>query len=629
MDWLPAPTHFREELRALQSTPSGAARLEKVAELSRYRLTYLETIQLDRAIREIAVDDKTIFQRVRLAILASSTTDHLVPGIRVAALRLRMIIDSHLGAYGQYRQELIDNSSPLYDFKPQVILFSISAREAVASVPIRATKIEADRILTGVIDDLKVLWRLARERLNASVIQQTFLNVAPPVFGNFERLVPGAPARLIDRLNQMLLEAAETEGIALLDIAMAAARDGIDSWFDTSRWLQAKMEISPAAMQRYGEQLARILGAQRGLSKKCLILDLDNTLWGGVIGDDGVDGITLGEGSPSGEAYLAIQRYAKALLQRGIVLAVCSKNDAKIAEEAFTNHPEMILKRPDIACFMANWNPKTENIRLIAEQLNLGLDSMVFVDDNPAERAAIRQELPMVSVPELPSDPAHYVRCISEAGFFEAIAFTADDQQRAEQYSANAIRESTRQSSGNLDDFLAGLQMTAVFGPVQDVDHSRVTQLINKTNQFNTTTRRYSAEEVAAFCNDPACVVLQFRLADRFGDNGLVSVMILRPHEDDASVLNIDTWVMSCRVFGRELEFEAINIAVEAAAARRVRALIADYIPTPKNRVIKNLYSSLGFTALTAPNPAERATRWCLELERYQVRQTHIVRRPQ
>ena len=449
--------------------------------------------------------------------------------------------------------------------------------------------------------------------------------MSEPLFGGYDRMVPGAPATVVARLNDQVCEAAARDGALILDVARASQRDGIDAWFDVGRWLQGKLEIAPQAAPLYGDLAARILAAQRGLSKKCLVLDLDNTLWGGVIGDDGLDGIVLGEGSAAGEAHLALQRYAKQLKERGVILAVCSKNDVKIAEAAFRDHPEMALRRSDFAAFQANWDDKAQNLKAIAKQLNIGLDSLVFVDDNPIERARVRQSLPMVAVPEMPEDPALYVRCLAEAGYFEAVAFTAEDRVRAEAYAANAEREALLGSAESMDDFLRGLNMTAVYGPFTAVDHARIVQLINKTNQFNTTTRRYAGDEITRIMEDPDAMTLQFRLLDRVGDNGLVSTMILRPTEDDDEALEIENWVMSCRVFGRELEFEAMNIAVEAAKERGVRTLVADYIPTPKNDVISKLYPSLGFTEVERPAPANGAKRWALDLADYVTRDTHIV----
>ncbi len=628
MLWLPPAENFRTELQAARSVANGLERLNRLATLAQHRLSYLDTLALNKALGNPGDEDRSAMPSMRLALLASTTVDHLVPGIRVGALRRGLLVDCHTGAYGQYRQELLQPASDLYPFNPHTVLLSISAREAIASIPLGATRAEADEALNRTIREIRELWSAARQRLNAAVIQQTFLNVSESLFGSHDRKVWGAPSRLIDRLNELLVEAAQSDSVALLDVARAAERDGIDTWFDESRWLQAKMEIAPAAVPAYGELVARVIGAQRGSSKKCLVLDLDNTLWGGVIGDVGIDGIVLGQGGGEGEAYAALQRYAAQLAQRGIILAVCSKNDPQIAQEAFDKHPEMILKRAQIAAFVANWEPKPGNLQRIAKQLNIGLDSLVFVDDNPVERAAVRQALPMVSVPELPPDPAQYVRCIAAAGYFEAVDFTADDRQRSEQYAANAARDALLSSGGDLQEFLSGLQMTVVYGPARDVDLTRVTQLLNKTNQFNTTTRRYSGEEVTRASRDPGSLVLQLRLIDRFGDNGLVSVMILSPHPRDAGVLQIENWVMSCRVFGRELEFEAMNIAVEWAREHGARALRGDFIPTAKNGVIANLYPELGFARIDS-SAATDAQSWEVQTAQYQPRRTHITRNPQ
>ena len=621
MSWLPVAPDFRESLRAALDAERSADCLEKLASLASFRLGFLETVQLGRALGRLGLKEAPGFLSIRLAVLASSTIDHLLPAIRVAGLRRGLLIDVYSGAYGQYRQDVLDPTSSLHQFAPQTTLFSITAREALAAVPLTATAAEVAETITRLIGELRSLWRKAREHSNAAIIQQTFINVTEPLFGSYERLVPGAPAPVVARLNDELCDAAAQDGVLLLDIARASERDGIDAWFDAGRWLQGKLQIAPQAAPLYGDMVVRILAAQRGLSKKCLVLDLDNTLWGGVVGDDGLDGIVLGEGSAVGEAHLALQRYAKQLKDRGVILAVCSKNDSKIAEAVFGEHPEMVLRRSDITAFVANWDDKAENLKTIANRLNIGIDSLVFVDDNPVERARIRQSLPMIAVPELPDDAAQYVRCLAEAGYFEAIAFTSEDRHRADQYAANVEREALLASAQSMDDFLRGLDMSVVFGPFTAVDHARIVQLINKTNQFNTTTRRYTSEEIANLINLPSALTRQFRLLDRLGDNGLVSTMILRSVSDDEGLLEIENWVMSCRVFGRQLEFEAMNIAVEAGRRRGAKAFAADYIATPKNHVISALYPSLGFTAVNGST-----TRWVLNLEDYVTQKTHIVR---
>lgn len=626
MNWLPIALDFQGDLRAALDTARPLDRLEKLASLATSRLGFLETIQLDRAFDRLDVTDAPGFVPLRLAVLSSSTVDHLAPAIRVAGLRRRLLVNVHKGAYGQYRQEVLDPNSSLRQFSPQTILFSLSGREVIGRVPLTASVEEVDGVTAQFIGELRVLWEKARDTYNATVVQQTVLDVTETLFGSYDRLVPGAPTRVVARLNDRLCEAARQEGVLLLDIARAGARDGIDAWFDARRWFQGKLEIAPEATPAYGDLVARILAAQRGLSKKCLVVDLDNTLWGGVIGDDGLEGIVLGEGSAAGEAHLALQRYIKQLKDRGVILAVCSKNDAKAAEAAFREHPEMLLDRSDIAAFLANWDDKAENLRAIATRLNIGVDSLVFVDDNPVERARIRQSLPTVAVPELPDDVAHYVRCLSDAGYFEAVAFTSEDRHRAELYAANAQREALLGSAQTIDDFLRELGMSVVSGPFTAVDQARIVQLFNKTNQFNATTRRYTSEQLARLAGLSGVLTLQFRLLDRIGDNGLVSAMILRPGLDEEDALEIDNWVMSCRVFGRQLEFEAMNIAVETARHFGIKRLVADYIATPKNSVISELYPSLGFTAVSEPAVTDGTTRWLLNLADYAGHRTHIAR---
>lgn len=627
MNWLPVALDFRGDLRAALELHSPADRLEKLASLAQYRLDFQETLQLGQALDRLTSEKPTSsLYSVRIAILASSTIGHLRPAVRIAGLRRGMLIDVYTCAYGQYRQDLLDSTSALYQYAPEAVLFSLTARDILATVPVTQTEAKIDETIAQYLGGLRLLWRKAREAFKATIVQQTFLDITEPIFGSYDRLVPGAPAQVIAKLNDRLSEVAAQDAVSLLDVTRASERDGIDTWFNFGHWLQSKMEIAPQSAALYGDMVARVVAAQRGLSKKCLVFDLDNTLWGGVVGDDGLEGIALGEGSAVGEAHLALQRYAKQLKDRGVILGVCSKNDPAIAEAAFRGHPEMHLKWSDIAAFVANWDDKSENLKRIAVQLNIGIDSLVFVDDSPVERARIRQSLPMVSVPELPDDPVNYVRCLAEAGYFEAVAFTSEDRQRATQYAANAERGALLGSSQSMDDFLSSLSMSVLCGPFTPVDLPRITQLINKTNQFNTTTRRYTKEQVAAFANAADVVTFQFRLLDRFGDNGLVSTMILRPDPAQPGSITIDNWVMSCRVFGRQLEFEAMNIVVEEVRRRGILAIHADYISTPKNAVINDLFQHLGFTRVIDKTLTNGVTKWTLSLSEYVKRQTHIAR---
>ena len=620
-------TKFRERLHVALATNDAIDRLGQLRALAESGPGYVETIQLDRALSGVtpsAIDAH--MTRLRVALLSSTTINHLVPAMRVAALRRGFYFDVFSGAFGQYRQELLESATRLQAFTPDVIVLSLSARPLMNAIQIDADFEQVDHVLRTEVSELRGLWQTARQRFSSLVLHQTYLDVFEPLFGSFDRMVPAAPARVIDRLNELLVHAAREEGVALLDAFRASARDGLDAWFDPARWLQAKMEIAPHAAGRYGEMVARIVTAHRGRSRKCIVFDLDNTLWSGVVGDVGVEGLVLGEGSAVGEAHLELQRYAKRLNERGVILAVCSKNDVLIAEHAFKRHPDMLLRRSDIACFVANWKDKAENLRDIANNLNIGLDSLVFVDDNPAERARVRQALPMIAVPELPEDPTHFVRAIADQGYFEAVCFTPEDTQRAASYAANAQREVIRDAAQSMEEFLRGLDMKLVHGPVGTLDLERSTQLINKTNQFNTTGRRYSAEEVASLAADDAIISLQFRLADRLGDSGLVSVMILRPNDTGANELDIDIWVMSCRVFGRQLEDEAMNIAVELARARGIGSLTARVVPTGRNGVVGDLFRNLGFASVTGDDVSGTQV-WRLAVSRYITRKTFIGRR--
>jgi FkbH-like protein len=626
MYWLPVIQQFREDLRAADAAGDAQRRLQQLSVLAAHRLGLVEMLQLDRALFKSAGLDFDGFARARIAVVGSATLDHLAPAIRVAALRHRLLLDVHTGAYGQYRQEILDAASPLYAFMPQVVVLAVTANDAMGDVPVTATEAEVSAALTHAVDELRAMWRTLRDHRKITVIQQTFLDHSLPVFGSYDRSVAGAPARMIRQLNDLLADAARSDGVIIFDVEQHKQRDGIDAWFDVRRWLQAKQEIRPEAAALYGELLVRIIAAQRGMSRKCLVLDLDNTLWGGVIGDDGIDGIILGEGSAQGEAHLALQRYARQLMDRGILLAVCSKNDPAIAEAAIRDHPEMLLRRADFAAFVANWHDKAANLEAIAAQLNIGIDSLVFVDDNPFERARVREALPMVAVPELPDDPAEYAKTLAAAGYFEAVSFTSEDRARVELYAKDSQRNALLSESKSVADFLRSLDMTVDYGQFGSNDLIRVTQLVNKTNQFNTTTRRYAAEEIAAAASTSAYITLQFRLRDRFGDNGLVSTMILGPNDEPAT-FELENWVMSCRVFGRELEFEAMNIAVETALRRNARGFFADYIPTKKNVVIKDLFTSLGFDLVSGGAATDQPSRWFLDLSRYIPRQTSIARR--
>ncbi|WP_428395480.1 HAD-IIIC family phosphatase [Lichenicoccus sp.] len=557
---------------------------------------------------------------VRLSILSSSTIDHLLPGLRVGALRHGLWLETQLGNYGQYSQELHDPAAAIHGFAPTVVLFAFDARHMLRGIDVSATAEAADAWLDETIADLARHWLLARERFGCKLVQQAVLPVFPTLFGNNEQRLPGSAASLTARLNHRLRQAADTHGVELLAIDERAARDGLDVWYDAGLWHRGKQEVHPGATPVYGDMLGRLLAAYQGRSRKCLVLDLDNTLWGGVVGDDGVQGLLLGNGSSLGEAFIDFQTYARALSRRGVILAVCSKNDEANAREPFDTHPEMVLKHSDIACFVANWQDKASNLREIASRLNIGLDSLVFADDNPFERNIVRRELPMVAVPELPDDPSLYARVIADAGYFEGVQLTDEDRARSGQYQATLQRAAVQQSVTDLPSYLRSLEMRMHWTRFDAIGLPRIVQLVNKTNQFNLTTRRTTSDDIERIIAAPGALSLQIRLIDRFGDNGIIS--IIAGEAEPTGDMLLHTWLMSCRVLGRGVEQATLNLVLDEARRLGARRLIGIYRPSAKNEMVRQHYVGLGFSLLDTE--ADGITRWALEVETAQPVNTFI-----
>ncbi len=438
------------------------------------------------------------------------------------------------------------------------------------------------------------------------MIQQTALPVLPNLLGNNEHALPGSPAGFVWRFNAALRAAAGREGVSLLAVDAQALQDGVRAWHNPVAWHNAKQEVSGRATMLYGDLVARLLAGLQGRSAKVLVLDLDNTLWGGVVGDDGVEGIVLGQGSALGEAFVAVQDYARQLARRGVVLAVCSKNDEANALAPFDSHPEMVLRRDDIACLIANWDDKALNLRRLAASLNLGLDSLVLLDDNPVERALIRRELPGVQVPEVDDDPATVPQRLADAGYFEAVGVTADDRARTAQYRQNRERAAAQgaardEQGSDLPGYLRSLDMVLHASPFDEAGLARIVQLVNKTNQFNLTTRRTTPEAIRAVIADPHGFGLQLRLVDRFGDNGIVVIVAGRLSEAGDECVITD-WLMSCRVLGRQVEQATLLLVAERARRLGADTLIGEYRETGKNGMVRTLYPSLGFAPTDTPD---------------------------
>ena len=605
LSWLHENSDWAAQLEVARNL-APSAKVDKLIALANCRIDFIQTARLDRALLKIPSSVRASASSaspIRLAVLGSSTMSHLMPGIRIGALRRGIHVDTYEGAYGMYRQELADPAAGLSDFKPDVVLLALDSHHLAGSEGATAEK---------CLRDIEDCWITARKTLGCVVIQQAVMPIFPLVMGHNEHRHPRSPQALVQTINQQLRIRADVHGVHLLSVDSVASAIGIGEWHDEALWHRSKQEIHPRVGHLYGDHVGRLLAAIRGRSRKCLVLDLDNTLWGGVIGDDGLAGIVIGQGSAVGEAHSAFQLYALNLARRGVILAVCSKNEEANALEVFDKHPEMLLRRKDIACFVANWNDKASNLRQIARRLGIGTDSLVFVDDNPFERNLVRQELPEVAVPELPEDPAGYGACLAAAGYFESLGLTSEDEERAAQYRANADREQLRESATDMSAYLSSLNMQLHYRPFDRVSLPRIVQLINKTNQFNLTTQRYTEPEVDRLLSNKSVLHLQFRLIDRFGDNGIIAVVIGRLN--DQGEMFLDTWLMSCRVLGRDVESATLSVVVARSRLLGAHSLIGVFKPSAKNGMVKDHYSHLGFDPVVR-NGEE--TIWRLPLDGY------------
>ena len=591
--WLPEPpADFRARVKTLAAGIPNAG--DEILTLATHALSDAQLRRLADAIAQLAAQGTNLapLTPFKLGLVGTGTLDLLIPLLAGSAARHGIVLECVHADYGQIIQEALDPNSKLNRAKCDAVLVALDYR----SLPIpsglgdRGNSVEAS---AAFIDTLREGFHA---NSGAVCIVQTFAPPPEQLFGSLDRRVALTTRSLLDALNRRLAESLAGTPDLILDIAGLAETVGLAEWYSPEQWNLAKLPFSATYARLYADHVGRLIGAIRGNARRCLILDLDNTLWGGVLGDDGLDGIRLAQGDAVGEAHLEVQRTALMLRERGIVLAVSSKNTDEIARAAFREHPEMLLREKHIAVFQANWNDKATNIKAIAEELTLGLQSMVFLDDNPVERGLVRQLLPRVAVPELPEDPALYARTLLAAGYFEAVAFSDEDRKRADFYQDNAKRLALQSKVGGIEAYLESLNMEITFAPFDAVGRERISQLINKSNQFNLTTRRYTEAEVAAAEADPDAFTLQVRLTDVFGDNGMISVIIARAAGE--AEWEIDTWLMSCRVLGRKVEQMVLRELVLNAREQGVRRLIGVYRPTEKNAMVKDHYAKLGFTEL-------------------------------
>lgn len=591
--WLPKPPKdFSAQVKALAAEKTMD--VQALRALANLALDENQLVKLAKLLKGVMTGSADVSPLVpfKLGIIGNATTDFMVAPLQATALRHGIALNVAEGQYGQAMQDALDVRSAIHQAQPDAVLVAIDYR-GLGLLPSPGNKEMAQETVAAALAYLKQIREGIQANSKAICIFQTVARPVEPAFGSFDAALPGTQRWLIDHFNRGLAESVLGTSDVLFDVAGLAETVGLAEWHSPTLWNMAKLPFASTFLPIYAEMLSRILGALRGKSRRCLILDLDNTLWSGVIGDDGLEGIVIGQGNPTGEAHLEVQQTALSLRARGVVLAVSSKNTDEIARTPFQKHPEMLLREEHIAVFQANWNDKATNIRAIAQELNLGLDAMVFLDDNPVERGLVRQMLPQVAVPELPADPALYARTLLAGGYFEAVAFSEEDRKRADFYSDNARRVSLQKQAGDMESYLRSLEMVMTVQPFDAIGRPRISQLINKSNQFNLTTRRYSEADVAAIEADAGCFHRQIRLSDIYGDNGMISVIVCRTKGD---VWEIDTWLMSCRVLGRRVEEAALQDMVTQAKIRGITKLVGVYLPTERNGLVSDHYAKLGFT---------------------------------
>lgn len=567
--------------------------------------------------RQLLAREDISYTTSHIAILGGSTVDDIKNVMELFLLQEGIKPVFYQSEYNKFYEDAVFGNAKLDDFNPDIVVVFTSVSNIINWPCVIDSQADVQQKLTAEYERFCAVWEALKSRYNAVIIQNTFDFPYENDIGSLTA-VKGRN-RFVNALNEKLAEYAEGhEGFYLHDLQGLSARVGLRKWHNPAQYAAYKFAMDYDVMPEVSLGLAKIVRAILGKVKKCLVLDLDNTLWGGVIGDDGADNIKIGHETPVAEAYTAWQEYVLRLQERGVILAVCSKNEDDIAKSGFA-HPDSVLKLNDFAAFKANWMPKNENIAAIAKEINIGADSLVFIDDNPAERQIVRDTMPEVAVPEVDgSDVFSYIRAIEEAGYFEAVTVSEDDLKRNESYQANKARQELSATAASYDDFLKSLNMTAEIDAFKPVYFDRIAQLTGKTNQFNLTTRRYTRADIERMASDQRYITLYGRLTDKFGDNGLISVVVGEKKEDGLHIL---LWLMSCRVLKRGMEENMLDVLVDKAKSVGCAKLIGYYYPTKKNKMVADMYASFGFANVGTDGDG---TVWELLLEGYEPRGKHI-----
>ena len=554
---------------------------------------------------------------IKVALTGDTATQFLATAIRGTGAERGYQIDLFEAEYNQVERQFLDPSSELYQTDADfIVLFQsthkLGEKHSLLSPSQQESLAEERLAFVASVCENPML-------ASKKIICLNYPEIEDTVFGSYATKVTSSFTYQVRKLNMGLMDLSQRyANLFICDIAGLQNKLGRDMMFAPNVYVSTEMVLSIDALPYVASRVMDIICAIKGQFKKCLILDLDNTVWGGVIGDDGLEGIQLGHGLGIGKAFTEFQMWVKKLKQRGVIICVASKNNEETAKEPFEKHPDMVLKLEDIAVFQANWETKVDNIRTIQRILNIGFDSMVFLDDNPFERNIVRENIPGITVPELPQDPGEYLEYLYSLNLFETASYSQADKDRTKQYQVEAQRVSLQKTFSNEADFLKSLDMTSVVSGFNKFNTPRVAQLSQRSNQFNLRTVRYTEADIEALGQNPDVIDLSFTLEDKFGDNGLIAVIIMK--KQDEETLFIDTWFMSCRVLKRGMEDFTLNTMVEAAREKGYKRIVGEYLPTPKNKMVENHYPSLGFQKLEG-TPTDQ---YVLDVEQYQPRKNYI-----
>lgn len=625
LPWLPSPK--AEDVEALRKNDddyppdlSFLRRLSKLewnnSDLRRLAIRFREFVHTGSGEKDLKASN---FQAARLLVFSNTTANHLGEVITGTGIRHGLHIETLIVEYEEPEAYLERNAAEVADFAPDIVLIHFDINGFNLDEALSANPNAAENIADDAHQRLAAIRAAIADKISVPVIYQTVTKNPKASLYSSDFIMYGSPKNCVDTFNTKLAEAVRNSGDSLLDVASLAESVGLNNWFSARYWALAKYPFSPDYAPYFAEHLCRLIAMRLGKSKRVLVLDLDNTVWGGIVGDDGKENLEIGAGSPVGASHSEIQSMAKSLTKRGIILALSSKNEEDIALDAIQNHPEMILKLEDIAAYQINWTDKAQNIVALSKSLNLGLDSFVFLDDNPAERKRVREALLDVAVPEVPKDVSEWLCVFQQARYFESGGFSEEDAKRSEMYRANAKRASAAAAFEDHDAYLKSLEMKLDARAFDKMGRKRIAQLISKSNQFNLTTKRRSEEELARLEDDLNISTFQLRLTDKVGDNGMIAVVIA---EQTDRYLNIDTWLMSCRVLGRGVEKTTLNLLVEHAKTKGISEIQGSYLPTPKNKIVKNHFEDLGFSKISEDD--DGATHWSLDVKAYKPSNTPI-----